>query len=140
MKHLKQFESFKEFMSKCWHSAKIGDTVPESDVYQYVEKLHRNDEDFIDGDLPDRIQQFESYTLMEIKISDINIDEYYLDEDYMKSYMDDYESSKDYPPIVLDGDTQWSYANNYTIIDGTHRVNALHQLGHKTILAWVGTT
>jgi ParB-like chromosome segregation protein Spo0J len=35
-----------------------------------------------------------------------------------------------YPPIVLNKD--------YSIIDGTHRINALDDLGYKTVIAFVG--
>ena len=73
-----------------------------------------------------------------IPIERINIDEWYLDEDDMREYQSLFEEEKNYPPIVLDGDTKWSYQNKFTIIDGTHRVNALNELGIKEVKAWVG--
>ena len=47
-------------------------------IYQYVEQIHRNEENFQEGDLIDRIECFSKYKLMEVPISKINIDEYYL--------------------------------------------------------------
>jgi hypothetical protein len=141
MKHLELFESFprnKHILNICWYNAKIGDVLPESDIYQYVEYLHRNEEDFTEGDLFKRIEEFSKYELKEVSIKDINIDEYYLDDDYMQDYINKFKDANDYPPIVLDGDTKWSYKNNYTIIDGTHRVNALDKLKVKKVKAWIG--
>ena len=112
--------------------------MSESDIYQYVEQIHRNEEDIEEGNLAERIEEFDKYKLMEIPINDINIDEYYLDDNYMDEYKSMTKKSSDYPPIVLDGDTRYSYGNKYTIIDGTHRVNALDRLGYKTVKAWVG--
>ena len=137
-----------EYLHKCWHDAKIGQVLGESDIYKYVEQLHRNEEDFYDGDLGQRIEQFSKYKLTEIPIDKINIDEWDLDIDYMKDYKKMFRESNDYPPIVLDGDRsggittlvndKWVTLNNYTIIDGTHRVNALDRLKIKTVKSWVG--
>ena len=140
MKYLKSYnESRKdEFLKLCWHNAEVGDVLSESDIYQYVEQIHRNEEDFEEGNLAERIEEFDKYKLMEIPINDINIDKYYLDDNYMDEYKSMTKKSSDYPPIVLDGDTRYSYGNKYTIIDGTHRVNALDRLGYKTVKAWVG--
>ena len=138
MKHIKRFNESTSYEDECWKKAKIGDILSDDIICQYVKSLHRNDEDFYEGDLEQRIYQFSKYKLMEVKISKINIDEYDLDKDYMRDYMIEYKNTQDYPPIVLDGDTQWSWGNNYTIIDGTHRVNDLHRLKIDTIKAWVG--
>ena len=48
----------------------------------------------------------------------------------MKDYIKEYKNSNNYPPIVLN--------DEYGIIDGTHRVNALERLGLKEVKAWVG--
>jgi hypothetical protein len=142
MKHLRIFESFLpkkiQILNLCWYNAEIGDVLDESDIYQYFQQLHRNEEDFYDGDLGQRVEEFSKYKLELIPIDKINIDEYELDLDYMKDYKKMLKETNNYPPIVLDGDTKWSWGNNYTIIDGTHRVNALHRSGMKSIKAWVG--
>lgn len=136
------------YLNLCWYNAKIGQVLDESDIYNYVEQLHRNEEDFTDGDIGQRIGQFSKYKLTEIPIDKINIDEYDLDIDYMKDYKKMFKETNNYPPIVLDDDTsgglttlvngKWVTLNNYTIIDGNHRVNSLHRAGLKTVKAWVG--
>jgi hypothetical protein len=135
MKHLKIFESFlpraQHFKNICWYNAKIGDVLPEEDIYQYIQSIHDDYEgSFIDGDLGDRIEEFEEYELKIISISEIDIDEFSLDTSKMKDYIKEYKNSNNYPPIVLN--------DEYGIIDGTHRVNALERLGLKEVKAWVG--
>jgi ParB-like nuclease domain len=120
---------------QCWYDANIGDVISEDIIYQYVQYLHRSEEDFYDGDLGDRIEQFEKYILKNIPILDINIDEFELEEHYLESYIKKYGESWDYPPIVLDGDLE---NGKFTIIDGNHRVNALNELKFPTVRAWVG--
>jgi glutaredoxin len=135
MKHLKIFESFlpreQYFKNICWYNAKIGDILPEEDVYQYVQSIHDDYESsFIDGDLGDRIEEFEKYELKIITIKEIDIDEFSLDTSKMREYIKEYKNSNNYPPIVLN--------DEYGIIDGTHRVNALERIGLKEVKAWVG--
>ena len=89
MKHIKTyriFESKESVLDLCWYNAEIGQILPESDIYEYIKKLHRNEDDFYDGDLGDRIGEFSKYKLMEIDIDKINIDEWDLDVDYLKDY------------------------------------------------------
>jgi len=113
----------------------IGKIYSESDVYDYIYDIHRNKEDFDEGDLSDRIGQFIHYKIMEIPTSKINMDEWELDEDYMNDYIEKYKEMGSYPLIVLgDYDDRWGY----TIIDGNHRANALRKLGFKTIVCFVG--
>jgi hypothetical protein len=135
MKHLKIFESFlprdQHFKNICWYNAKIGDVLTEEDIYQYIQSIHDDYEgSFIDGDLGDRIEEFEEYELKTIPISEIDIDEFSLDTSKMKDYIKEYKNSNNYPPIVLN--------DEYGIIDGTHRVNALERIGLKEVKAWVG--
>jgi hypothetical protein len=114
----------------------IGDVYDESEIYSYVQKLHyKRKEDFWDGDLGERIEKFKYYVVKEIPISKIALDEYELDIDDMEEYIDLYNKYNSYPPIVLDGDIKWS---KFTIIDGTHRANALKEMGFKTIICFVG--
>lgn len=151
MKYLKIFESFlprkESILNECWYNAEIGDILSESSIYNYVEELHRNEDDFIDGDIGERIERFSKYELKELNISDISIDEYELDDDYVSDYIDMYKKSGSYPPIVIDSDLcnhacydngKVSYKEMYNIIDGNHRVNSINNLGEKTIKAWVG--
>lgn len=51
MKNFKQFineQRIIEFFTNT--NIKVGDIYSENDIYPYIQKLHRNDEDFYDGD------------------------------------------------------------------------------------------
>ena len=109
---------------------KIGEVYDEADVYSYTQRIHHTDDDFIDGDLGDRIEKYKKYIVKEVNISDIEIDEFYIDDDLVDEYKEKIKKLNTYPPIVLNKD--------YSIIDGTHRVNALDELGYKTVVAFVG--
>lgn len=113
----------------------IDEVYSESDVYTYIQKLHRNEEDFYDGDIVERIEKFPKYIVADIPINKINMDEYQLDDDYVNDYVEMYKQMGTYPPIVLGYyDNSWGY----DIIDGTHRANALRKLGIKSIISFVG--
>ena len=114
----------------------IGDVYDESDIYTYVQKLHhKRREDFSEGDLGDRIEEYPYYIVKEIPISDIDLDEFYLDEDDVEEYMDMIIERQSYPPIVISK----KYMSYHSIIDGTHRANALKELGFNSIICFVGT-
>lgn len=87
--------------------------------------MHRNEDDFYDGDITERIGRFLKYQVAEVNITKINMDEYELD-DYVDDYIEKFKQFGTYPPIVLGYyDNNWGY----DIIDGTHRANALKKLG-----------
>lgn len=113
----------------------VGDVYEESDIYQYIQKLHwKRDYDFWEGDLGDRIEKFPYYVVKEVSIQDIGMDEYQLDEDDVEEYIEMFNKRGSYPPIVL-GKKSYGY---YNIIDGTHRANALRLIGLKSIICFVG--
>lgn len=113
----------------------IGDVYEESDIYQYIQKLHyKRDYDFWEGDLGERIEKYPYYVVKEISIKDIEMDEYQLDEDDMEEYIEMFKERGSYPPIVL-GKKSYGYHN---IIDGTHRANALREIGLESIICFVG--
>jgi len=116
-------------------SVNIGDVYEESDIYQYIQKLHyKRDYDFWEGDLGQRIEKFPYYVVQEVPIENIEMDEYQLDEDDMEEYIKMFKEKGSYPPIVLGG----KYYRHYDIIDGTHRANALRELGFVKIICFVG--
>jgi len=138
MKFIKLYESFNRYekVLKDVEQCKINDTLPESIIYQYVEYLNdksclwTHEECFIDGDLGDRIEKYNTYVLKEVPIDLIDLEEFTLQDDISEEYAKEYEKTGKYPPIVLTDD--------YQIIDGNHRVNALYSLGIDEILAFVG--
>lgn len=133
MKYLKLFNNINENYTN--DSIKVGDIYHEHDVYNYIEKIHRNEEDFYEGDISKRIERFPNYQVVNVPIDKICMDEYSLDDDIVNDYIDKYNEIGTYPPIVLGYyDSNWGY----NIIDGTHRANALKELGFKSIIAFVG--
>lgn len=134
MKYIKLFEQYTS--NRCQgilnniKKYNVGDIVPEDEIYSYVECLHDRGEDFIDGNLPNRIEHYPEYKLSLIDIDKIDIDEFQLDDDLMDEYIDMFYDSDYYPPIVI--------AHDYRIIDGTHRANALFNVGQGKILAFIG--
>lgn len=135
MKHIKNFKLFesnknrKEIIINKVINSNIGDILPESDIYQYVEVLHDN-YDFTEGNLAKRIEHYPKYKLTEVNLNDIDLDEFDLDEDLMDEYIEIFEESGEYPPIIL--------AHDLRIIDGNHRANALYNIGHGKIKAFIG--
>jgi len=118
------------------NNAKIGDILVNETIYLYVEYLvthgEKNDYDncFVDGDLGERLDEYDKYQLKEISIDDIDLDEWELDDYYTDIYKTKYIDNKDYPPIVV--------GSEYSIIDGLHRANALKESGLEKIKAFVG--
>lgn len=135
IKSFKLFESNKywqervnSIMNKI-DSAKIGDIISEDIIYQYVQILHGN-HDFTDGDLGKRIEKYSSYQLVEVDINKLNIDEYYLFDDLVDKYVEEYKKRGSYPPPVV--------TSKYKLIDGNHRSNALNKLGIQKIKVFRG--
>ena len=102
-------------------------------IQSLVKGIHRRLHDFEEGDLVDRIYWFRQYKLVELPISNIDLAEWDLDDALVTDHVAEIMRSKHtMPPIVFDPISK-------SIIDGTHRANAYHQLGMKTIPAYVGT-
>jgi hypothetical protein len=113
----------------------VGDIYEESEIYSYIQKLHyKRKEDFWVGDLGDRIEKYSYYVVREIPINEIEMDVYQMDEDDLEEYIELFKELQSYPPIVL---TKKDYGY-YNIIDGTHRANALRELGLTSIVCFVG--
>jgi hypothetical protein len=98
-----------------------------------VESLHHTYEDIEDGDLLQRIHKYAFWKLTEYNIDDLDLDEWSIDEDRVEEYVEKLKMNPDYPPVIIDNK---SYGIP-TIVDGTHRLNALAELGYKTVKAYV---
>ena len=99
------------------------------DIVNWVMKHHYKPEDFDEGNLIQRIQEYDLYKLEMIPIEKIDPDEWYTDSEQVEDYEIEIKEKPDYPPIIVDKD--------YTIIDGTHRAKAIKNLGYKSIKAYV---
>ena len=108
-------------------------TVDSNHIYALAKQIHRNYDDFGEGDLSDRIFWFDQYKLTNLPLSKLDLDEWDVDEDLVADHVAEIMKSKDtMPPIVFD-------PIENSIIDGTHRANAYAKLGYDTIPAYVGS-
>jgi hypothetical protein len=102
------------------------------DVTNLVVEHHSRPQDLDDGDLRNRLDRFTDYVRKTVPIASIWLDEFDLDEDRVADYEKRYRATGTYPPIVFD-------EVDGSVIDGLHRVNALHLCGLVEIDAFVGT-
>ena len=111
-------------------SLRVGDRVPEAQVYRYAQSIHREPDDWIgeDGYIGENIERFSFYKLERLPLATLNLDEWEVEEDLVRDYA---ERGTPFPPIVYDPQRK-------SIIDGTHRCNAAKQRGDDSILAFVG--
>lgn len=110
------------------------DSVDANTIYRTVQSAHHTPEDFEEGDIGDRIYWFDDYKLTSLPIADLNLNEYYVDEDRVDDYVERIQYSPNtMPPIVYDPIAK-------SIIDGIHRAAAYSKLGHATIPAYSGLT
>lgn len=108
-------------------------TVDADHIYSMTKQIHRNYDDFGEGDLSDRIYWFDEYKLTELPISKLDLEEWEVDEDLVADHVAEIMKSRHtMPPIVFDPIAR-------SIIDGTHRANAYAKLGYDTIPAYVGS-
>jgi predicted nucleotidyltransferase len=112
----------------------VVESVDAHTIYSNVQSGHREPDDFVEGDIGDRIYWFDDYKLSSLPISNLNLDEHYVDEDLVDDYIEHIKySPKTMPPIVYDPIAK-------SIIDGIHRANAYAKLGYENIPAYVGLT
>lgn len=97
-----------------------------------AEDIHREYDDILEGDILERINCVDFYELMELPISSLDLDEWGKDDDLVNEYKELNINSM--PPIIVH---EFSL-DNYSIVDGVHRLNACHKKGLKTIKAYVG--
>jgi len=98
-----------------------------------VESFHHTHDDIIEGDLLQRIQQYEFWELVEYNINDLDLNEWTIDDDIVEKYINETKNNSSYPPVIIDNK---SYEIP-TIVDGTHRLNSLNQLGYNIVKAYV---
>jgi hypothetical protein len=111
------------------HTFSIGQRVSSDLVYSVVQRIHRNDDDFVDGDIGERLEKFDEYEVKMLKISTIDLDEWDVQPDLVEEFAN--LSKETAFPIVYD-------IVDKSIIDGIHRANAAHMRGETEIVALVG--
>lgn len=103
------------------------------EVYNVVTRIH-NQEDVSDGDITDRLDEFEYYNhVADYMIAALNFDSYDIDEDKVEDIIYEIEENglASMPKIVI--------SDTGDIIDGCHRVAALKKLGYTKIDLLKGT-
>ncbi len=136
MKYIKTFEEVEKWKLS-WlkedSTRKFGEKFLPYEISEYVTSFHKSD-DYDDTDTDDRINDYDYFILEKLSINLLDLDEWELDDDKVKQYINDYKEVGDYPAIVVGKLDDV----NYTIIDGLHRLNAINEIGEKTIKAYVG--
>lgn len=136
--HISFLDSFNKIGSFCAIGSisidlfEIVEFESSGNIISTVELIHQNKEDFIDGDLLERIDAIDFYELVDFPIELLNLDEWSFDEDLVEEYSA--LKLEEMPPIVVH---QYS-KEIYSIVDGAHRANALARNGMKTIKAYLG--
>lgn len=106
--------------------------IPSYSIVDFVESIHGKPEDFEEGDIVERIEQYDYYQLKTINIDSLDLTEHDVDEEYVDELVDNYQNnSHKMTPIVYD-------PKEKSIIDGIHRANAYSKLGFNKISAYVG--
>lgn len=112
----------------------ILEQVEEYIIYELIKGIHREPEDFYDGDISDRIEEYKYYNLVQnFDLRTLDKNEWDVDQDLVdeiKELIID-NGLKSMPKIVISEDN--------SIIDGIHRINALLQLGYTHIDLYVGS-
>ena len=98
-----------------------------------VMNSHHTPEDFSEGDIQERIDQFDYYHLVEIDLNRLDREEFHVDDDLVKDYVVKIknEGVENMPPMLI--------SDNDEIIDGIHRLNALLDCGYKKFPVYVGS-
>lgn len=104
--------------------------VSGDEIYEYIRYIHNDPNDFYDGDLSDRIESYDNYKLENVKIDDIDCDEFFMRDYDIPDFIKMYKNGSEFPIIVL--------SHDYRVIDGTHRCQSAKQIGLKMIKAYVG--
>lgn len=107
-------------------SVKESNLVPNSVVYQHVQNLHSDPDDFHMGDLGERLDKYDQYQLTSVPVSDA-----WRDWSVYEPEAQEFANEKtEFPPIVMD--------HEGGIIDGAHRMRAAEIRGEHSIPAYVG--
>jgi tRNA nucleotidyltransferase/poly(A) polymerase len=132
------------------------ETVPDWKIYNEVQRLHSREEDFYEGDIEQRIDQFREYELQEIPF-ELVYAPYSFDPNMVWDYalqINEYDAmchpdrgdidnadpicdiTNPYPPIVVTNlyapDPSEPENKRHLIIDGTHRYEAIKLLREAT--------
>lgn len=106
------------------YNSKIGDRFDIKTVREYL-NLMAGQDDIIYGKFKDIRKTRKDYKLLEVDIDLIKLEKKYLLYDRINIFLELYENTGKYPPLVLN-------SRNF-IIDGSHRLEAIKKLGFKKV-------
>jgi hypothetical protein len=111
----------------------IIDEKEEHIIYQEVQKIHHTRDDFIDGDISERIEEFKYYHLQVMDLNNLDKDEWSVDDDIVDDIIDEIREKGllTMPKMLI--------SEKSSIIDGTHRLNALLKIGITKYPCYVGS-
>lgn len=119
-------KSFQQFLAES-----IIKTAQE--IYDYIRSIHPRDDDWVDGDLEERIFKYKHYELKDVLVDEIDV-AYHVNDDFVADLAIEIENGKQINPVVLHKPPPYSY---YDVIDGCHRVEAYKDEGKRYIQAYV---
>ena len=104
--------------------------ISASELEGILRTIHGNKEEFEEGDLLDRLYNFNVYELQTVPLHETDFDSYAIYDDIVERYILDIQNKLSvFPPVIN---------KNLSIIDGAHRINAYLNLGLKEALMYVG--
>lgn len=101
------------------------------ELIEIARRIHHTPQDLSDGDLSERIWAYNSYKLSRLAVSSLDLSEWSIDDELVAEYVARIRAGEEPPPIIYDRTLK-------SIIDGTHRANAVDQAGGQWIMAYVG--
>lgn len=119
-------------MAKIFDYTNLEDFIEEHFLYSMVNCIHHNCDDFIDGDIGERIEESSMYKLVTIDLNtDVDLNEWYVDEVLVEETMEEITNCFESTPVPL-------ISKDFSIIDGIHRLNAFKAIGYTTIQVYQG--
>jgi hypothetical protein len=110
-------------------------TITTAELLAKVREQHHSPEDLDEGDLNDRLWQFEAYEERLMPIDEFDLGEFAVHDDLVEEYAERIANGEVPPPIV------WDPVNRSTI-DGITRLNALArcEMTHVAVLVGIERT
>lgn len=102
-------------------------------IYQEVQKIHHTSDDFIDGDLGERIEAFKYYHLQVTDLTKLDKNEWVVFDDTVDEIINEIRTKGllKMPKMII--------SDKKSLIDGIHRLNALLKIGITNYPCYVGS-
>ena len=104
-------------------------TLTSDEIYDYILKLSNKFNDENTENVLEFLNKYDEFELVTVSIDELEIEQPAINTKKVDEYIKLFKETNKYPPIVID--------NDYNIIDGYHRANALKKIGLSKIKAYV---